>query len=172
MGQFAASSFDTKCRYTPGIPPARVALQAHSDPRALTVMPSLSPTSRSSSSSHGLRRSTRLLIAVASLAALVALPRAHASTQPSAPLTAAASAPAAAEPPAPVSATAAKSGKEGKAPTCQAIMQRLSGSLAGTPSRADKPGAVMVDFEKSGVTMACSHSDAVAIPVPGNAKPR
>ncbi|WP_341866438.1 glycoprotein [Ralstonia insidiosa] len=119
-----------------------------------------------------LRRSTRLLIAVATLAALVTLPRAHASTQLGAPLHAAASAPAAAEPSATTSATAAKTGKEGKAPTCQAIMQRLSGSLAGTPSRADKPGAVMVDFEKSGVTMACSHSDAVAIPVPGNAKPR
>lgn len=164
MGQFAASSFDTKCRYTREIPPARVALQAHSDPRALTVMPSLSNMSRSSSASPVLRRSTRLLIAVATLAALVTLPRALASTQPSAP--------AAAEPSATTSTTAAKTGKEGKAPTCQAIMQRLSGSLAGTPSRADKPGAVMVDFEKSGVTMACSHSDAVAIPVPGNAKPR
>ncbi|CAJ0819533.1 hypothetical protein LMG18101_03979 [Ralstonia flaminis] len=136
-------------------------------------MPSLSPTSRSPSASPVLRRSTRLLIAVATLAALVILPRAHASAQPSVPRNAATtSAPAAAEPPAPTSTTTAKNGKEGKAPTCQAIMQRLSGSLAGTPSRADKPGAVMVDFEKSGVTMACSHSDAVAIPVPGNAKPR
>lgn len=50
-------------------------------------------------------------------------------------------------------------------------MQRLSGSLAATPSTADKPGTVMIDVDKSGVMMACSHSDSIAIPVPGG-KPR
>ena len=107
------------------------------------------------------------------LAALVALPRAHAFTTPT-PAAASGRPPVAVAAPTPLPAP--KAGKAttvaSNAPTCHAIMQRLSGSLAGTPSRADKPGAVMVDFEKSGVTMACSHSDAVAIPVPGNAKPR
>ncbi len=50
-------------------------------------------------------------------------------------------------------------------------MQRLSGSLAGTPSTADKPGTVMIDVDKAGVMMACSHSDSIAIPVPSG-KPR
>ncbi|MGF2531603.1 hypothetical protein [Ralstonia pseudosolanacearum] len=53
-------------------------------------------------------------------------------------------------------------------------MQRLSGSLAGTPSQigGKKTAAVLVDVDKAGVTMACSHSDAVAIPVPAGAKTR
>jgi len=103
-----------------------------------------------------------LLIAVSVLAALVALPSAHASTPP-------ATAQATGAPTTP----AAKNAKASTAasPTCQAIMQRLSGSLAGTPSSADKPGAVMIDVDKAGVTMACSHSDSIAIPVPGG-KPR
>ncbi len=50
-------------------------------------------------------------------------------------------------------------------------MQRLSGSLAATPSTADKPGTVMIDVDKAGVMMACSHSDSIVIPVPGG-KPR
>ncbi|ANA36228.1 hypothetical protein [Ralstonia mannitolilytica] len=124
-------------------------------------MPSLSRPSPSSP--LALRPPVRLLIAVAVLAALVALPRAHAAPTP--PAASSASVPAV---PAAPSATSAK----GKPPTCQAIMQRLSGSLAGTPSTADKPGAVLVDVDKAGVTMACSHSDAVAIPVPGAGKPR
>jgi hypothetical protein len=138
-------------------PPARDPAGAL-DARVLTVMPSLSRPSRSSP--LALRPPVRLLIAVAVLAALVALPRAHAAPTP--PAASSASVPAA------PSATSAK----GKPPTCQAIMQRLSGSLAGTPSTADKPGAVLVDVDKAGVTMACSHSDAVAIPVPGAGKPR
>ncbi|MCT7298231.1 glycoprotein [Ralstonia sp. CHL-2022] len=134
-------------------------------------MPSLSPPTGSLS-----RRTTRLLIAVSVLAALVALPRAHASTPP-----AAAAAPAsgrppvAAAPPAPIPIPAAKMTKAttvaSTAPTCQAIMRRLSGSLAATPSTADKPGTVMIDVDKAGVMMACSHSDSIAIPVPGG-KPR
>ncbi|MCT7326916.1 glycoprotein [Ralstonia mojiangensis] len=134
-------------------------------------MPSLSPPTGSLS-----RRTTRLLIAVSVLAALVALPRAHASTPP-----AAAAAPAsgrppvAAAPPAPIPIPAAKTTKAttvaSPAPTCQAIMRRLSGSLAATPSTADKPGTVMIDVDKAGVMMACSHSDSIAIPVPGG-KPR
>ena len=132
-------------------------------------MPSLSPPNRSLS-----RRTTRLLIAVSVLAVLVALPRAHASTPP-----AAAAAPAPSRPPvaaaAPAPIPAAKTAKAttvaSTAPTCQAIMQRLSGSLAATPSTADKPGTVMIDVDKAGVMMACSHSDSIAIPVPGG-KPR
>lgn len=127
-------------------------------------MPSLSPPTRSLS-----RRTTRLLIAVSVLAALVALPRAHAST-PHAALqaTGTPAAPVAAPAPAPKTP---KGTTVASSPTCQAIMQRLSGSLAGTPSTADKPGAVMIDVDKAGVTMACSHSDSIAIPVPGG-KPR
>lgn len=123
-------------------------------------MPSLSPPTRPLS-----RRTTRLLIAVSVLAALVALPRAHASTPPAA-------AQAAGTPATPALAAAPKTSKpSGASPTCQAIMQRLSGSLAATPSSADKLGAVMIDVDKAGVTMACSHSDSIAIPVPGG-KPR
>ncbi|PLC41867.1 glycoprotein [Ralstonia pickettii] len=133
-------------------------------------MPSLSPpTTRPLS-----RRTTRLLIAVSVLAALVALPRAHASTTPApAPTVQAA---ASSHPPvavaAPTPIPAAKPAKAttvaSNAPTCHAIMQRLSGSLAATPSTADKPGTVMIDVDKAGVMMACSHSDSVAIPVPGS----
>ncbi|MFC0128871.1 glycoprotein [Ralstonia solanacearum] len=96
------------------------------------------------------------------LAALVALPRVRASTSQPAPDVA----------PAPTG-TAAES-KANKNPTCQAIMQRLSGSLAGTPSQTGgkKTAAVLVDVDKAGVTMACSHSDAVAIPVPAGTKTR
>lgn len=141
-------------------PPARVVLQAPFNARALTVMPSLSPPSRSLS-----RPATRLLIVVAVLATLAALPRVQAATPPAAMASSVAGAPASAPP-----AKIAKS--PSPSPTCQAIMQRLSGSLAGTPSNADKPGAVLVDVDKAGVTMACSHSDAVAIPVPGNGKAR
>ncbi|MCO5399610.1 glycoprotein [Ralstonia soli] len=125
-------------------------------------MPSLSPPTRTLS-----RRSMRLLIAVSVLAALVALPRAHAATPHSAP-------PLTSTPEAPTPAPAPKAPKRttvASGPTCQAIMQRLSGSLAATPSTADKPGAVMIDVDKAGVTMACSHSDSIAIPVPGG-KPR
>lgn len=113
-----------------------------------------------------LRHAKRLLVAVAALTALVALPHARAAT---APAVKTASTVAAADPAAPIPAPPAK---KSKPPTCQAIMQRLSGSLAGTPSNTDKPGAVLVDVDKAGVTMACSHSDAVAIPVPGNSKTR
>lgn len=125
-------------------------------------MPSLSPPTRPLS-----RRTTRLLIAVSVLAALVALPRAHASTTP-APATASSRPPVAVAAPTPI--PAAKPAKAttvaSNAPTCHAIMQRLSGSLAATPSTADKPGTVMIDVDKAGVMMACSHSDSVAIPVP------
>ncbi|CAJ0889664.1 hypothetical protein R20233_03423 [Ralstonia sp. LMG 32965] len=125
-------------------------------------MPSLSPPARPLS-----RRTTRLLIAVSVLAALVALPRAHASTTPAA--TASSQPPVAVAAPTPI--PAAKPAKAttvaSNAPTCHAIMQRLSGSLAATPSTADKPGTVMIDVDKAGVMMACSHSDSVAIPVPG-----
>jgi len=132
-------------------------------------MPSLSPPTGSLS-----RRTTRLLIAVSVLAVLVALPRAHASTPPAAAVAPAPSRPpVAAAPPAPI--PAAKTTKAttvaSTAPTCQAIMRRLSGSLAATPSTADKPGTVMIDVDKAGVMMACSHSDSIAIPVPGG-KPR
>lgn len=103
---------------------------------------------------------------MAALTALVALPRVRAATPPAAqPASAVAAA-------SPAAATPASPAKKAKAPTCQAIMQRLSGSLAGTPSNTDKRGAVLVDVDKAGVTMACSHSDAVAIPVPGNSKTR
>jgi len=132
-------------------------------------MPSLSPPTRSLSG-----RATRLLIAVSVLAALVALPRAHAATLPTTAPPAPHSAPptaAAAPAPLPAAKNAKATTVAGTTPTCQSIMQRLSGSLAGTPSTADKPGAVMIDVDKAGVMMACSHSDAVAIPVPG-AKPR
>ncbi len=124
-------------------------------------MPSLSSPNRSLS-----RRTTRLPIAVSVLAALVALPRAHAFTTPT---------PAAASGRPPVAVAAPTAGKAttvaSNAPTCHAIMQRLSGSLAATPSTADKPGTVMIDVDKAGVMMACSHSDSIAIPVPGG-KPR
>ncbi|CAJ0711279.1 MULTISPECIES: hypothetical protein [Ralstonia] len=120
-------------------------------------MPSLSSPNRSLS-----RRTTRLLIAVSVLAALVALPRAHASTPPAAAAVAA---------PIPAAKTQKATTVASTAPTCQAIMQRLSGSLAATPSTADKPGTVMIDVDKAGVMMACSHSDSIAIPVPGG-KPR
>lgn len=100
------------------------------------------------------------------LAGLVALPRARAANTAPAPTAtplAAASAAAAGTP----------AQKVGKPPTCQAIMQRLSGSLSGTPSQSGKPGAaVLVDVDKAGVTMACSHSDAVSIPVPAGTKTR
>ncbi|WP_296224354.1 glycoprotein [Ralstonia sp. UBA689] len=112
------------------------------------------------------RHAKWLLVAVTALTALVALPHVHAATPPA---TKTASAVTAADHAAP---TPAPPAKKIKAPTCQAIMQRLSGSLAGTPSNTDKPGAVLVDVDKAGVTMACSHSDAVAIPVPGNSKTR
>lgn len=97
------------------------------------------------------------------LAALVALPRVRASTSQPAPDVA----------PAPTDTATAES-KANKNPTCQAIMQRLSGSLAGTPSQTGgkKTAAVLVDVDKAGVTMACSHSDAVAIPVPAGTKTR
>ncbi|ATI30080.1 MULTISPECIES: hypothetical protein [Ralstonia solanacearum species complex] len=123
-------------------------------------MPSLSPTSPTFR-----RRAVRTLIAMSLLAALVALPRVRASTPQPAPDTT----------PAPTgTATAAAESKANKNPTCQAIMQRLSGSLAGTPSQTGgkKTAAVLVDVDKAGVTMACSHSDAVAIPVPAGAKTR
>ncbi|MEF2249924.1 MULTISPECIES: glycoprotein [Ralstonia solanacearum species complex] len=96
------------------------------------------------------------------LSALVALPRVRASTSQPAPDVA----------PAPTGAAAES--KANKNPTCQAIMQRLSGSLAGTPSQTGgkKTAAVLVDVDKAGVTMACSHSDAVAIPVPAGTKTR
>ncbi|NWK47433.1 glycoprotein [Ralstonia pickettii] len=130
-------------------------------------MPSLSPPTRPLS-----RRTIRLLIAVSVLAALVALPRAHAFTTP-APTAASGRPPVAVAAPAPLPAP--KAGKAttvaSNAPTCHAIMQRLSGSLAATPSTADKPGTVMIDVDKAGVMMACSHSDSIAIPVPGG-KPR
>ncbi|MEF9482399.1 glycoprotein [Ralstonia sp. 1B3] len=116
----------------------------------------------------------RLLIAVSVLAALVALPRAHASTAPTAAAAAAPGRPpvAAAAPAAiPVPKTTKATTVASTAPTCRAIMQRLSGSLAATPSTADKPGTVMIDVDKAGVMMACSHSDSIAIPVPGG-KPR
>lgn len=132
-------------------------------------MPSLSPPNRSLS-----RRTTRLLIAVSVLAALVALPRAHASTPPTAGTAPAPTRPAvaaAAPTPIPAAKTAKSTTVAPTAPTCQAIMQRLSGSLAATPSTADKPGTVMIDVDKAGVMMACSHSDSIAIPVPGG-KPR
>ncbi|WP_316898215.1 hypothetical protein [Ralstonia edaphi] len=132
-------------------------------------MPSLSPPNRSLS-----RRTVRLLIAVSVLAALVALPRAHASTAPTAAAAAAPGRPpvAAAAPAAiPVPKTSKAATVASTAPTCRAIMQRLSGSLAATPSTADKPGTVMIDVDKAGVMMACSHSDSIAIPVPGG-KPR
>lgn len=134
-------------------------------------MPSLSPPTRSLS-----RRTTRLLVAMSVLAALVALPRAHASTPPAQPAPPALShsAPPAVVPTPAAPLPAAKSAKTAtvaSAPTCQMIMQRLSGSLAATPSTTDKPGAVMIDVDKAGVMMACSHSDSVAIPVPGG-KPR
>lgn len=132
-------------------------------------MPSLSPPNRSLS-----RRTTRLLIAVSVLAALVALPRAHASTLPTAGTAPAPTRPAvaaAAPTPIPAAKTAKSTTVASTAPTCQAIMQRLSGSLAATPSTADKPGTVMIDVDKAGVMMACSHSDSIAIPVPGG-KPR
>ncbi|WP_247360375.1 glycoprotein [Ralstonia pseudosolanacearum] len=98
------------------------------------------------------------------LAALVALPRARAATTQPAPDVAQAAA----------NAVTASAPAAGKNPTCQAIMQRLSGSLAGTPSQigGKKTAAVLVDVDKAGVTMACSHSDAVAIPVPAGAKTR
>ncbi len=122
-------------------------------------MPSLSPTS-----STFRRRAVRTLIAMTVLAALVALPRVRASTTQSAPDTAQAT----------TGTTTASAPKADKNPTCQTIMQRLSGSLAGTPSQAGgkKTAAVLVDVDKAGVTMACSHSDAVAIPVPAGAKTR
>ncbi|MFS2104262.1 glycoprotein [Ralstonia sp. Ralssp135] len=132
-------------------------------------MPSLSPPNRSLS-----RRTTRLLIAVSVLAALVALPRAHAFTPPTAGAAPAPTRPAvaaAAPTPIPAAKTAKTTTVASTAPTCQAIMQRLSGSLAATPSTADKPGTVMIDVDKAGVMMACSHSDSIAIPVPGG-KPR
>ncbi|WP_316879446.1 glycoprotein [Ralstonia wenshanensis] len=132
-------------------------------------MPSLSPPNRSLS-----RRTTRLLIAVSVLAALVALPRAHASTPPTtgtAPAPTRPAVAAAAPTPIPAAKTAKSTTVASTAPTCQAIMQRLSGSLAATPSTADKPGTVMIDVDKAGVMMACSHSDSIAIPVPGG-KPR
>ncbi|MCK4151314.1 glycoprotein [Ralstonia pseudosolanacearum] len=122
-------------------------------------MPSLSPTS-----STFRRRAARTLIAMTVLAALVALPRARASTtQPASDVA-----------PAAASTVTASAPAAGKNPTCQAIMQRLSGSLAGTPSQigGKKTAAVLVDVDKAGVTMACSHSDAVAIPVPAGAKTR
>ncbi|OAI60056.1 glycoprotein [Ralstonia solanacearum] len=121
-------------------------------------MPSLSPTSPTFR-----RRAVRTLIAMTLLAALVALPRVRASTSQPAPDVA----------PAPTGTAAAES-KANKNPTCQAIMQRLSGSLAGTPSQTGgkKTAAVLVDVDKAGVTMACSHSDAVAIPVPTGTKTR
>jgi len=140
---------------------SRVNPQAHLDAHVRTAMPSLSPPSRSLCTSSA-RRAARLLIAVAVLAALAALPRVHAAattTAPS-PVTAAASRDAA-------PSTPAKAPK-GPGPTCQNIMRRLSGSLAGTPTNSDKPGAVLVDVDKAGVTMACSHSDSIAIPVPGS----
>jgi hypothetical protein len=118
-------------------------------------MPSLSPPDRSLS-----RRTTRLLIAVSALVALVTLQRAQASTPP-----------AAAPAPVPAPKNTKTTTVASSAPTCQAIMRRLSGSLAGTPSTADKPGTVMIDVDKAGVMMACSHSDSIAIPVPGG-KPR
>lgn len=98
---------------------------------------------------------------IALSAALSGVPQAQAATQPSA----SASLSAVEAPPAP---RAAPSPKAVKTPTCQSIMQRLSGSLAGTPSNRDKPGAVLVDVDKAGVTMACSYSDSIAIPVPAN----
>ncbi|AMP40117.1 glycoprotein [Ralstonia solanacearum] len=118
-------------------------------------MPSLSPIS-----STFRRRAVRTLIAMIVLAALVALPRVRAATTQTAPDGAQATA----------STDTASAPKAGKNPTCQAIMQRLSGSLAGTPSQAGgkKTAAVLVDVDKAGVTMACSHSDAVAIPVPAS----
>lgn len=155
MRQTATSSFEAVCRYRRKSPPAQVFLQAHFDARALIVMPSLSPSSKPFS-----QRAARLLIAVTALAALVALPRVRAATPPAASATPAAP------------SVPAKTGKDAKSPTCQTIMQRLSGSLAGTPSNTAKPGTVLVDVDKAGVTMACSHSDAIAIPVPGASNPK
>ncbi|WP_124382017.1 glycoprotein [Ralstonia sp. SET104] len=131
-------------------------------------MPSLSSPDRSL-----WRGTTRLLIAVSALAALVALvalPRARASTPPAA-APAPGRAPVAAPAPVPSPKNTKATTVASNAPTCQAIMRRLSGSLAGTPSTADKPGTVMIDVDKAGVMMACSHSDSIAIPVPGG-KPR
>lgn len=110
------------------------------------------------------RPAMRRLIAVSVLAAQVALPRTQASTPLATP-------PAAAPAPLPAARNAQASAVASNTPTCQAIMRHLSGSLAGTPSTADKPGAVMIDVDKAGVMMACSHSDSIAIPVPGG-KPR
>jgi len=142
-------------------PSLRRVAGAFLDAVAVTVMPSLFPSPRSSSRpSSG--RAVRLLLAVSVLAALVTLPRVRAATPPA--VAAGGSAAAVAAP--------ALSAKNDKNPTCEAIMQRLSGSLAGTPGNTDKRGTVLVDVDKAGVTMACSHSDAVAIPVPASGKTR
>lgn len=143
-------------RACPGVNP-----QAHLDAHARTAMPSLSPPTRSLSASSS-RRASRLLIAVAVLAALAALPRVYAATTTTAPSAVPAAARHDTAPSTPAKAPKAPG------PTCQSIMRRLSGSLAGTPTNSDKPGAVLVDVDKAGVTMACSHSDSIAIPVPGS----
>jgi|GEM_PF-564981 len=163
-----AEEADCRVKFEPKVPLLsdkracpKVNPQAHLDAHAWTAMPSLSPPSRSSSASSS-RRASRLLIAVAVLAALTALPRAHAATTTAAPSAVTAAASRDAAPSAPAKAA------KGPGPTCQSIMRRLSGSLAGTPTNSDKPGAVLVDVDKAGVTMACSHSDSIAIPVPGS----
>ena len=148
----------------------RVNPQAHLDAHARTAMPSLSPPSRSLCASSS-RRAWRLLIAVAALAALAALPRVNAATTTTAPAAVTAAPSRDAAPATPSTPSTPSKAAKGPGPTCQSIMRRLSGSLAGTPTNSDKPGAVLVDVDKAGVTMACSHSDSIAIPVPGGSNP-
>lgn len=160
MRQIPPSSSRTMYRYRRSACLHNVYPQAHPNVHALTVMPSLSFLS-CLWCAPVLRRTSRRCVAVALLAALEALPQARAATPP----TTSAGTRAVAVPAGPA---VAPSPKAAKTPTCESIMQRLSGSLAGTPSNRDKPGAVLVDVDKAGVTMACSHSDSIAIPVPGN----
>lgn len=133
------------------------------DTRVWAVMPSLFSPNRSLS-----RHITWLPIAVSVLATPVALPRVHVFTTPT-PAAASGQPPVAVVAPMPLPAP--KAGKAttvaSNALTYYAVMQHLSDSLAATPGTVGKSGTVMIDVDKASMMMTCSHSDSIAIPVPG-----